>query len=143
MSMGCTRSWWLAAIDDRVQGGRGRGLLHPLHRVDRPRQPRRHGIYYFVPRRADALRHRGDLRPGRAAADADALRRPGRRGADGWDRGAGRKLAEVYRLYGKPDHFRSVVYANTGHEYLPEMKAEMVAWFEKYLPVQAPGANGH
>jgi hypothetical protein len=24
---------------------------------------------------------------------------------------------------------------NTGHEYLPEMKEEMVRWFEKYLPV--------
>ena len=27
MSMGCTRSWWLAAIDDRVQAGLGGGRL--------------------------------------------------------------------------------------------------------------------
>ena len=30
-------------------------------------------------------------------------------------------------LYGKADHFRSVLYSKTGHEYLPEMKDEMVA----------------
>ena len=33
-----------------------------------------------------------------------------------------KKLGAVYRLYGKPDNFRSVIYKDTGHEYLPEMK---------------------
>ena len=47
-----------------------------------------------------------------------------------------KKLGAVYRLYGKPGNFRSVVYEDTGHEYLPEMKAEMLAWFEKHLPVE-------
>jgi hypothetical protein len=45
-----------------------------------------------------------------------------------------KKLAAVYGLYGQAPRFRSVVYRGTGHEYLPEMKAEMLAWFEKYLP---------
>jgi hypothetical protein len=47
-----------------------------------------------------------------------------------------KKLDAVYRLYGKADAFRSVIYRNTGHEYLPEMRAEMVAWFERHLPVK-------
>jgi hypothetical protein len=36
------------------------------------------------------------------------------------------------------NHFfrRSVLYKNTGHEYLPEMKEEMVRWFERHLPVK-------
>jgi len=46
-----------------------------------------------------------------------------------------KKLAAVYGLYGQAARFRSIVYRNTGHEYLPEMKAEMLAWFEKHLPV--------
>lgn len=46
----------------------------------------------------------------------------------------------MHRLYGEPDQFRSVVYKKTGHEYLPEMKAEMAAWFEKHLPVPRPAA---
>jgi hypothetical protein len=44
-----------------------------------------------------------------------------------------KKLAAVYRLHGKADQFRSIVYKNTGHEYLPEMKDEMAQWFERYL----------
>jgi len=47
-----------------------------------------------------------------------------------------RKVGEVYRLYGKPGNFRSVVWSNTGHEYLPEMRDRMIAWFEKHLPVR-------
>ncbi len=46
-----------------------------------------------------------------------------------------KKLAAVYGLYGKGENFRSVLYRNTGHEYLPEMKDEMVRWFERHLPV--------
>ena len=46
-----------------------------------------------------------------------------------------RKLAGVYRLYDRPDHFRSVLYKNTGHECLLEMRGEMPAWFERFLPV--------
>ena len=34
-----------------------------------------------------------------------------------------------------PDSFRSVVYKDTGHEYLPEMKEEMTRWFDRFLPV--------
>ena len=46
-----------------------------------------------------------------------------------------KKLAAVYGLYGQADRFRSVIYRGTGHEYLPEMKEEMAAWFERHLPV--------
>jgi hypothetical protein len=44
-----------------------------------------------------------------------------------------KKLATVYDLHGARANFRSVVYANTAHEYLPEMQAAMVGWFEKHL----------
>lgn len=44
-----------------------------------------------------------------------------------------RKLGTVYDLYGSEANFRSVVYANTAHEYLPEMRAAMLGWFETHL----------
>jgi hypothetical protein len=47
-----------------------------------------------------------------------------------------RKIGAVYELYGKPDAFRSVLYKDTGHEYLPEMRAEMIRWFQRHLPVE-------
>lgn len=42
------------------------------------------------------------------------------------------KLAKTCALYGKPENFRSVIDKRTGHEYLKEMKAEMIAWFDKH-----------
>lgn len=47
-----------------------------------------------------------------------------------------RKIGGVYQLYQQPKNFRSVLYRGTGHEYLPEMKAEMLAWFQRNLPVK-------
>jgi hypothetical protein len=32
-----------------------------------------------------------------------------------------------------PDRFKSIVYRDTGHVYTPEMRAEMLAWFERWL----------
>jgi hypothetical protein len=46
-----------------------------------------------------------------------------------------KKLGAVHHLYGKGENFRSVIYKDTGHEHLPEMKAEMLQWFERHLPV--------
>ncbi len=39
----------------------------------------------------------------------------------------------MYKLHGQSDHFRSVVYENTAHEYLPEMRDRMATWFQKHL----------
>jgi hypothetical protein len=46
-----------------------------------------------------------------------------------------KKVGAVYQLYGKPNAFRSVLYKNTGHEYLPGMREEMIHWFQRTLPV--------
>jgi dienelactone hydrolase len=135
MSMGCTRSWWLSAIDERVKAIVGVACFTRYADLIAHGNLRKHGIYYFVP---SILKY----------FDAEAIYaltapRPMLMLSGDQDGGAPtdgvevleKKLAAVYRLYGKPEQFRSVVYAKTGHEYLPEMKAEMTAWFEKYLPV--------
>ena len=49
--------------------------------------------------------------------------------------------ATVESLIGAPpamlaftgDRFNSIIRENTGHAYLPEMKAEMAAWFDRWL----------
>jgi dienelactone hydrolase len=135
MSMGCTRSWWLAAIDDRIQAVVGVACFTRYTELIAHGNLRKHGIYYFVP---GVFQH----------FDTEAIHaliapRPHLELSGDQDGGAPtdgimvleKKLGAVYRLHGKPDHFRSVIYKNTGHEYLPEMKAEMTAWFERYLPV--------
>jgi dienelactone hydrolase len=135
MSMGCTRAWWLAAIDDRPQAVVGVACFTRYTELIAHGNLRKHGIYYFVP---GVLKHFDT-----EAIYALVAPRPMLQLSGDQDGGAPtdgvvmleKKLAAVYGLYGQSAKFRSVVYRDTGHEYLPEMKAEMLAWFEKYLPV--------
>jgi hypothetical protein len=134
MSMGCTRAWWLAAIDDRVKAVVGVACFTRYTELIAHGNLRMHGIYYFVP---GVLRH----------FDTEAIHaliapRPHLELSGDQDGGAPtdgievleKKLGAVYRLHGKPENFRSVIYKGTGHEYLPEMKAEMAEWFGRHLP---------
>jgi dienelactone hydrolase len=135
MSMGCTRSWWLAAIDDRIKAIVGVACFTRYTELIAHGNIRKHGIYYFVP---------GVLKE----FDTEAIYaliapRPMLMLSGDQDGGAPtdgiavleQKLGSVYGLYGKGEQFRSIVYKNTGHEYLPEMKDQMAQWFERYLPV--------
>jgi dienelactone hydrolase len=135
MSMGCTRSWWLAAIDERIKAIVGVACFTRYTELIAHGNLRKHGIYYFVP---------GVL----ANFDTEAIYalvapRPMLMLSGDQDGGAPtdgiavleQKLGAVYHLYGKDDQFRSIVYKNTGHEYLLEMKEQMTQWFERYLPI--------
>jgi hypothetical protein len=42
-------------------------------------------------------------------------------------------LTRVYKVTGKPENFRSVIYPETGHVYNDDMKARMVDWFDRHL----------
>ncbi len=134
MSMGCTRAWWLAAVDDRVKAVVGVACFTRYTELIAHGNLRKHGIYYFVP---GVLAH----------FDTEAIHaliapRPHLELSGDQDGGAPadgvialeKRLGAVYHLYGKGEHFRSVLYKDTGHEYLPEMKDEMVRWFERHLP---------
>ncbi|MSU65063.1 MAG: dienelactone hydrolase [Opitutus sp.] len=136
MSMGSTRSWWLAAIDDRIKAIVGVVCFTRYTELIAHGYLRYHGIYYFVP---GMLQHfdteaihalvaprphlelSGDQDPGTPLDGVETLER---------------KVGQVYRLYGKPENFNSIVYAKTGHEYLPDMRDRMIAWFEQHLPVK-------
>ena len=131
MSMGCTRAWWLAAIDDRPQAIVGVACFTRYSEL--LAHSSSHGIYYFVP---GILKHFDT-----EAIFACVAPRPMLMLSGDQDRNAPpdgievleKKLAAVYTLHGKPENFQSVLYQNTGHEYLPEMRIAMVAWFERHL----------
>lgn len=131
MSMGCTRAWWLAAIDDRLQAIVGVACF--TRYTELLAHSSSHGIYYFVP---GLLKHFDT-----EAIYALVAPRPMLQLSGDEDRNAPpdgievleKKLDAVYRLHGKPDHFRSVIYKHTGHEYLPEMRTEMADWFVRHL----------
>lgn len=136
MSMGCTTSWWLAAVDERIQSVVGVACFTRYTELIAHGNLRAHGIYYFVP---GVFAH----------FDTEAIHaliapRPHLELSGDQDAGAPldgvvqleKKLAQVYRLYDKASSFKSIVYEKTGHEYLPEMRAEMVRWFERTLPLK-------
>ena len=133
-SMGCTRAWWTAAIDERLKAIVGVACF--TRYTELLAHGSSHGIYYFVP---GVLKHFDT-----EAIYALVAPRPMLMLSGDQDRNAPpdgiqvleRKVSAVYRLYGKPDAFRSVLYKNTGHEYLPEMRTEMANWFARHLPIE-------
>jgi dienelactone hydrolase len=133
MSMGSTRAWWLAAIDDRIKTVVGVACFTRYKELIEQRQLPAHGIYYFVP---GMLNHfdteavmgliaprpflvlTGDSDHGSPLSGMKVLEK---------------KLNSVYSIYNKEDYFRSIIYEKTGHVYTDEMKSEMINWFNKHL----------
>jgi len=133
MSMGSTRAWWLAAIDDRIKAVVAVACFTRYEDLIATRNLRAHGIYYFVPGILKHFDSEGIMallapRPFLAlTGDSDAGSPP-----------TGMKkleqiLGEVYKVHGHPERFESVIYPNTGHVYNDDEKSRMVSWFEKYL----------
>jgi dienelactone hydrolase len=133
MSMGSTRSWWLAAVDDRVACVVGVACLTRYENLLHHGQLRQHGTYYFV---NGLLKHfdtegvislivprpvlflTGELDAGSPADGIVVIEE---------------KVGSVYRAAGAETKFRSVRYPDIGHTYTPEMRMQMLAWFDRWL----------
>ena len=133
ISMGSTRSWWLMALDDRLKTAVCVACMTRYQDLIRAGSLKEHGIYYFVP---GMLRHfdteaviacaaprpilfmTGDRDPGSPLAGIHALEA---------------RLAPLFNREGAPKAFVSLVFADTGHVYLPEMWARMTNWMERAL----------
>jgi hypothetical protein len=134
MSMGATRSWWVAAMDERIKVVISVACLTRYQNLIAHGGPNRHGFYYFVP---------GMLREGIDTESVVGLiaPRPHLTLTGDSDNGSpvdgvriiNRFEERLYRLYNKPDHFRGLVYDNTGHDYTEAMWAETLQWLKKHL----------
>lgn len=133
MSMGSTRSWWLAAVDDRVACAVGVACLTRYQNLIAHGQLKAHGVYYFTfgllkhfdsegvvaliaPRPFLALT--GDLDAGSPADGVRAIEAA---------------VAPVYKVLSAKNRFRSVLYPGVGHSHTPEMRAETLNWFDRWL----------
>jgi dienelactone hydrolase/lysophospholipase L1-like esterase len=133
MSMGSTRAWWLAAVDERVAATVGAACLTRYQNLIAHGQLRQHGVYYFVNGLLNHFDVEGVLaliapRPFLALTGELDAGSP----ADGI-RVLEREVGRVYTALGAPDRFRSVLYPDTGHTYTPQMRAEMLTWFARWL----------
>jgi dienelactone hydrolase len=137
MSMGSTRAWWLAAVDERVSAVVAVACLTRYQNLIAHGDLRQHGVYYFV---NGLLRHfdsEGVLaliapRPFLALTGELDAGSP----ADGV-RALERAVGNTYEAIGAKECFRSILYPEVGHTYTPEMRAEMLAWFARWLRPQA------
>ena len=133
MSMGSTRAWWLAAIDDRIKVVVGVACFTRYKELIEQRQLKAHGIYYFVP---GVLNHFDTEAIMGLIAPRPFLALTG--DSDAGSPLSGMKVLEqklntVYSLYNRSDNFKSIIYKNTGHVFTDEMKTEMLDWFNKKL----------
>lgn len=134
MSMGATRSWWLAALDDRIKATISVCCTTRYQDLIAAKGLAAHGIYYFVPgmlhEQIDTEAVHGLIAP-RALLTLNGDRDPtspiaGVKAINGW-------CEQLYRLYGKPDGFRGVIYQDTPHSYTHAMWDETLAWFKGKL----------
>jgi len=133
MSMGSTRAWWLAAVDERVAAVVAVACLTRYQELMAHGELRRHGVYYFVqgllkhfdtegvlaliaPRPFLALT--GELDAGSPADGVQVLER---------------LVGRTYEAVGAKDRFRSIRYPEIGHAFTPAMRAEMMGWFDRWL----------
>ena len=133
MSMGSTRSWWLAAVDERIACTVAVACMTRYENLIKHGQLRQHGGYYFA---YGILKHfdsegvlaliaprpllvlTGDLDAG---SPADGIRM------------IEEKVTDVYAVLGAKDRFRNILYPDTGHLVTPAMRAETIAWFDRWL----------
>ncbi len=133
ISMGSTRAWWLAAVDDRIQSVVGVACLTRYEHLLHHGQLRQHGTYYFV---NGLLKHFDTEAVVSLIAPRPVLFLTGE--LDAGSPADGIRVIEdkaggVYRAIGEPKAFRSVRYPDVGHTYTPTMRAEMLAWFDRTI----------
>jgi dienelactone hydrolase len=134
MSMGSTRTWWAAALNERIKAAVCVACLTRYQNLIAHGQVRQHGIYYYLP---DMLKERID------AESVVGLIAPRPLMTLTGDRDAGSPADGVrlingfqeylYKLFGKPENFRGLIYNRIGHEYTPEMWRETLNWLKKHL----------
>ena len=133
-SMGATRTWWAAALDDRIKVAISVACLTRYQDLLAVGGLKYHSIYYFVP---------GVLREGIDMEEVVGLIAPRPLLTMTGDHDDGSPVSGVrkinafqeslYRLYGRPEHFRGIVYTDTGHAYTAEMWRETLEWLSKNL----------
>ncbi len=133
MSMGSTRAWWLAAVDDRIACTVGVACLTRYQNLINHGQLRQHGVYYFTNGLLKYFDSEGVLaliapRPYLALTGELDAGSP----ADGI-RVIEEKVGAVYTALGARERFKNILYPDTGHTYTPQMRAEMLAWFARWL----------
>jgi hypothetical protein len=131
--MGSTRTWWLAAVDERINASVATACMTRYQNLIRHGQLKAHGVYYFT---YGLLKHFDSEAVVSLIAPRPFLILTGELDhgspADGI-RDIEQRVTKVYGTLGASDRFRNVLYPDTGHTVTPQMRAETLAWFDRWL----------
>lgn len=134
MSMGATRTWWAAALDDRIRVTVSVACLTRYQDLIARGELGYHGIYYYVP---GVLQQKIDMesvvglivpRSHLTLTGENDVTSP-----VGGVRTINAFQEHLYKLYGKEKNFRGVLYPGLGHAYSPAMWEETLSWLKMQL----------
>lgn len=132
LSMGSTKSWWLAALDERVKLCVDLCCLTDYEELIKIENLKGHGFYYFVP---GLLRHFQAQDVNELIVPRPHLSLNGRNDRLTPPAGVERirdHLLPLYRRYGRQQDCRIELF-DCGHEETPEMRKLVHDWFDRHL----------
>ncbi|MCC6487728.1 MAG: acetylxylan esterase [Candidatus Hydrogenedentes bacterium] len=132
ISMGSTKAWWLAALDERVSCCIDLCCLTDYQALIEDKGLRRHGIYYYVP---NLLKHFDTKDINELIVPRARLSLIGREDGLTPSRGVEKvrdHLLPLYERYGRKEDCRIELF-DCPHQELPEMRAIVLEWLDRYL----------
>ena len=134
MSMGSTRTWWAAALDERIRVAVSVACLTRYQNLIAQGRLKQHGIYYYAP---NMLKEKIDAESvvGLIAPRPHLTLTGDRDGSSPTDgvRIINAYQEYLYNLYGKAENFCGLIYKGAGHQYTPPMWKETLNWLRKHL----------
>ena len=133
LSLGCLRSFWLAALDERIKVTIAVSCLVRNQELFKNKRLNGHGIYYYIP---DLLNHFDNESIMACIAPRPLLTLSGAK--DGISPLAGieyinEALDKVYKVMGSSEKLKTIVYPDFGHEFNPTMWSEALGYLRKWL----------
>jgi dienelactone hydrolase len=132
ISMGATKAWWLAALDERIRCCIDLCCLTDFEALIAAKGLSGHGIYYYVP---SLLKHFQTHEINELIVPRPRLSLNGARDALTPPEGVKRirdHLYHLYARYGKAEDCRIELF-DCGHEELPEMRKLVLEWLDRCL----------
>jgi acetyl esterase/lipase len=132
LSMGATKAWWLAALDERVRLCVDLCCLTDFEELIKIQNLRGHGIYYYVPA---LLKHFQTHQINELIVPRPHLSLNGRHDRLTPPAGVERvrdHLLPLYARHGRAEDCRIELF-DCDHRETPEMRALAIQWFERHL----------
>ena len=132
LSMGATKAWWLSALDTRITSCLDLCCMTDFHELINEKNLKGHGIYYYVP---SLLKHFETKTINELIVPRSHVSLNGRRDDLTPPKGVEKvnnHLVPLYKKYGRVEDCRIELF-DCGHEELPEMRAIITTWLDKYL----------